>query len=328
MIDELQVYTQQCPTKRVVVSDNLMPRAHFKTVLPRLQAAVPGLRVFHEVRANVSLSEVALFKQADFIVQPGIEALSTPLLKLMRKGTTARQNIDFLRYARCMDVSAVWNFLCGFPGDEAQWYEETIELVPLIVHLNPPAAVFRVRIDRFSAYHDNPERFGIRNVKPTRPYFDLLPDGAPYAQIAYHFECDWDTGCTEELEDRLREGTEVWSQRWADPNGQPDDFETWRAQWKEPSARPALDVSELSGGRFMLKDTRGLPGCAETQTIDRDQAMVALAGRINGISDADVQWGIESKACALLDGRVVPLATASLELLQATQTRARTHPHG
>ena len=188
-------------------------------------------------------------------------------------------------------------------------------------------AVYPVRFDRFSLYHNGPERFGIRKVTVPRPYVDLLPEGAPHADIAYFFECEADSEFTREIEARLRGATQNWYELWKHSDEQPDEFETWRARWKEPSARPALEVSELSGGRFMLTDTRGLPGCAETQTIDRDQATVALAGRVNGISDANVQWGIESKACALLDGRLVPLATASFELLQATQARARTHPH-
>jgi len=327
VIDELRTHTQTYPTTRVVVSDNLMPREYSSTLLPRLQAEVPGLLVFHEVRANLSLEEVALLKQADFIVQPGIEALSTPLLRLMRKGTTARQNINFLRYARCVELSAVWNLLCRFPGDHAEWYEQTIALLPLIVHLNPPASVFPVRFDRFSPYHNSPERFGIRLTVP-RPYVDVLPEGAPYADIAYFFECESDSEFTKDIEHRLRDAANTWYELWKHVDGQPDDFESWRARWKDLAARPALEVSELPDGRFLLKDTRGLPGCAESQTIDRDKATVALAGRVRGISEPDVQWGIESKACALLEGRVVPLATASFDLLQVTQARARAHADG
>ena len=120
VIDELRTHMRRYPSRRVVVSDNLMPREFSSTLLPRLPAEVPGLLVFHEVRANLSLEEMALCKRADFILQPGIEALSTPLLKLMRKGTTVRQNISFLRYARCVDISVVWNLLGRFPGDRAR----------------------------------------------------------------------------------------------------------------------------------------------------------------------------------------------------------------
>ena len=317
VIDELRTHTQRYPTRRVVVSDNLMPREFSATLLPRLQTEVPGLLVFHEVRANVSLEEVALFKQADFIVQVGIEALSTPLLRHMRKGTTVRQNINFLRYARCVDLSAVWNLLCRFPGDRAEWYEETLALLPLLVHLNPPTAVFPVRFDRFSDYHDSPERFGIRSVKVPRPYLDLLPERAPHADIAYFFECELDSEFTSEMEGRLRAAARTWNELWTHPDGRPDEYEAWRARWKDIDARPALEVAELSGGRFLLTDTRGLHGCAESQEINRERASVALEGRVKGTSEAAVQWGIESKACALVGGRVVPLATASLDLMQA-----------
>jgi ribosomal peptide maturation radical SAM protein 1 len=327
VIAELRSHTQRYPSRRIVVSDNLMPREYSSALLARLPAEVPGLVVFHEVRANLSLEEVALCSEAHFIVQVGIEALSTPLLKLMRKGTTVRQNINFLRYARCVDLPAVWNLLCRFPGDRAQWYEDTLALLPLLVHLNPPAAVFPVRFDRFSVYHDSPERFGIRTVNVPRPYLDLLPQDAPHADIAYFFECELDSEFTGELEARLRDAANTWYELWKHPDGKPDEFEAWRSHWKDPGERPALEVSERSDGSFELTDTRGLPGCASSQTIDADRATVALAGRVNGISEDDVEWAIESKACALLDGRVVPLATASVELLRAFQSRARAHSH-
>ena len=62
-----------------------------------------------------------LLKRAGIsFIQPGIEALSSSLLKLMRKGVSAHQNLALLRYARCAGVHLVWNLLCGFPGDARQ----------------------------------------------------------------------------------------------------------------------------------------------------------------------------------------------------------------
>ena len=56
-------------------------------------------------------------------VQPGIESLATPTLKLMRKGTTAFNNIRFLADCAVEGVKPVWNLLVGFPGELAETYE-------------------------------------------------------------------------------------------------------------------------------------------------------------------------------------------------------------
>ena len=44
-------------------------------------------------------------------IQPGIESLSDHVLKLMRKGTTALQNIQLLKWCREYGVQPEWNLL-------------------------------------------------------------------------------------------------------------------------------------------------------------------------------------------------------------------------
>ena len=116
-----------------------MPRSYFRTLLPRLAAEVPGLRAFYEQKSNLSLDNVLELKAAGICdIQPGIEALSTSLLKRMDKGVSARQNIALMRYARAVGLSLTWNLLYAFPGDQLEDYEQTLALVPLLRHLNPP----------------------------------------------------------------------------------------------------------------------------------------------------------------------------------------------
>src|SRR5437588_293003 len=82
-------------------TDYIMPHEYFTTFLPRLQEAVPGIKVMYEEKAKLKLEQVRSLVAAWVIeIQPGIEAISTGLLKLMGKGTTAGQNINLLRYAK------------------------------------------------------------------------------------------------------------------------------------------------------------------------------------------------------------------------------------
>src|SRR5436309_709930 len=127
-------------------------------------------------------------------IQPGIEALSTRLLKRMRKGVSAYQNLMLLRYARAAGVEMTWNLLWGFPGDEPEAYEETLALLPLIHHLEPPSVVGQLSIDRFSPYFFEPDAHGVRNVRPLAAYGDVFPEGTALAKVAYHFVADFPSG--------------------------------------------------------------------------------------------------------------------------------------
>ena len=44
-------------------------------------------------------------------IQPGIESLSTSILRLMRKGTSRLQNIQLLKWCADLQLNVAWNFL-------------------------------------------------------------------------------------------------------------------------------------------------------------------------------------------------------------------------
>ena len=82
------------------------------------------MSLFYEVKANLRLQQVALLAAAGIDrIQPGIESLSDHVLKLMRKGTTALQNVQLLKWCREHGVKAEWNVLYGFPGELPEDYE-------------------------------------------------------------------------------------------------------------------------------------------------------------------------------------------------------------
>jgi ribosomal peptide maturation radical SAM protein 1 len=307
VIEELQGLTEKHPTNLVCMVDNIMPHQYFKTLLPRLADEVPGLHLFYEQKANLTLERVAALRNAGVgVIQPGIEALSTPLLKLMKKGVTAHQNIALLRYARTVDLAINWNLLYAFPGDRREWYEDTLELIPLLSHLSPPTGLCHLSIDRFSPYFELAGEFDIRNVRPMKAYFDVLPDHADHQNVAYHFGGDYTSESRDDasLVARLEEAIAVWQDRWE----QSDD------------GLPALEVTQIDEDVFLLADTRGLADLLEFEFITRAQAELILKGSISG-AEAEVDWALERLACVRLDDRVVPLATADYELLAELERR-------
>jgi ribosomal peptide maturation radical SAM protein 1 len=167
--------------------DNIMPRNYVKEVLPRIHAP-PGTRLFYEVKASLTSEEMRVMAEAGVRwLQPGIEALSSHSLKLMRKGTTSFINLRMLKNCVRYGIDPIWNILVGFPGEGAAVYAQYVKDLPLITHLRPPQGVATIHFDRFSPYHMRPEEFGLR-LKAVDYYALCFPfPEASITNLAYFF---------------------------------------------------------------------------------------------------------------------------------------------
>jgi len=168
--------------------DNVMPRNFIKHVFPHLQ--VPeGKYLMYEVRGDYNEDEMKALNQARVkMIQPGIESVSTPVLELMNKGTTAFQCIHMLKLCVKYGILPGWNLLIGFPGMTAGMYENLLAIIPRIFHLFPPGSMNPVRIDRFSEYWQNSEKYDLV-PEPFRAYEYIYPYNRDVlAKIACHFE--------------------------------------------------------------------------------------------------------------------------------------------
>lgn len=303
IIEDLGVLLESFPSRRVHMVDDIMPHDYFQTLLPRLRAELPRVRLFYEQKSNLTLTQVRRLVDAGVtIVQPGIEALSSALLRRMDKGVLARQNVATLRYARAASLRLVWNLLHDFPGDCADDYAAYPELIPLMTHLNPPQCFARLYLVRFSPYHSDPAAHGVSRLRPAAGYAAVLPEGADASAVAFYFDGDYDSALRNAPEQMARIHREVAA---------------WRALWRDPARAPRLHVSPLGGGMFLLQDSRGLPGTLPLQPVMAEQARAALVGRplAAGPPSRAEAWALESRVAVELDGWIVPLATADPELL-------------
>ncbi|MEV0619064.1 RiPP maturation radical SAM C-methyltransferase [Nonomuraea sp. NPDC050404] len=192
VLAEIDGLVRRHDAKAVGVVDNILDMRYFTTVLPALAAAGAPVRLFYEVKANLSAAQVRLLARAGVSrIQPGVESLSDHVLALMRKGTTALQNVQLLKWCAEFGVRPEWNLLYGFPGERAEDYEQTRELVDAIGFCAPPSGLDPVRLDRFSPFHSDPAAFGLTNVRPMEVYRYLYPfPPAPLRRIAYYFDYD------------------------------------------------------------------------------------------------------------------------------------------
>ncbi|NVK87692.1 MAG: RiPP maturation radical SAM protein 1 [Gammaproteobacteria bacterium] len=176
-------------TSTVAVVDNIIPMDYMRSFLPMLRDSELKLDIFYETKANLKKEHLQLYRDAGLnIIQPGIESFSDRLLKLMKKGITGLQNVQFLKWCREFGVRPVWNYLAGFPGEVAEDHYQQLKWFPLLSHLYPPDVSW-IRIDRFSPYHSNPEQYGIKNLRPFSAFEYLYPGLAPEqrARVAYYF---------------------------------------------------------------------------------------------------------------------------------------------
>jgi hypothetical protein len=120
-----------------------------------------------------------------------VESLSTHVLQLMRKGVTALQNIQLLKWCKQYGVTVAWNLLYGFPGETAADYAAIGRSIEALWHLPPPHSVGVVRMDRFSPYFNEAESFGLVNVRPMEMYRLLYPLAEDRLRnLAYFFDYD------------------------------------------------------------------------------------------------------------------------------------------
>ena len=121
--------------------DNILDMRYFRDVLPQLRDRQLGFTLFYETKANLTKEQVKLLRDAGVLaIQPGVESLSTHVLQLMRKGVTALQNIQLLKWCKQYGVTVAWNLLYGFPGETAADYAAIGQIDG--VALAPAAAAF------------------------------------------------------------------------------------------------------------------------------------------------------------------------------------------
>jgi ribosomal peptide maturation radical SAM protein 1 len=310
VLDQLKFLLSKHPSRKISMVDNIMPHEYFKTLLPLVKSTLGDVHIFFEEKANLSLEQVLLLKSAGVnVIQPGIESLSTRVLKLMDKGVTARQNIELLRFAKACDLALNWNHLIGLPGDESADYWKVVDMIPALVHLNPPSGLSNLSIDRFSPYFERAEHHGVRAIEPMASYFDVLPDGADVFSVAYHFSAEYssESRVDTELQKALQDAIGRWRDLWRQDTG----------------AVPTLSVTPLDDQTFLLLDSRFNLSQPGVEFIDADQARMVLTGESTS-GDATLQWARERRYVLRVDGRWTPLATASPETLSIfLKTRAK-----
>lgn len=199
-----------------------------------------NLRFFYEVKANLSKEQLIKLAQAGVLwIQPGIENLSTPLLKHINKGTTQLQNVQTLKWCTELELGVSWNILYNLPGETEEDYKTNYHLIPKLYHLIPPSFI-PMRLERFSSYWRTPELYDLEQVRHSWPY-DFLFYSLPHSQrsrLATYF--DYSSSARDALEDNARELVQAVL-KWS----------------KAPRTTTHLQLQENFNGCFVLDSRSG-----------------------------------------------------------------------
>ncbi|MBI3970032.1 MAG: RiPP maturation radical SAM protein 1 [Chloroflexi bacterium] len=262
-LQELSYLTDRWQIDLVEAVDNILDMRYFNDVLPALGRAKRPIRLFYEVKANLTRAQIQILHQAGVHrIQPGLESMSDHVLKLMRKGTTALRNIQLLKWCKEYGISVDWNVLYGFPGETREDYAAMLDLFRSIRFLQPPVACGQIRLDRFSPYFESPAEFGFTNVRPFAPYTYLYPFGEEsLREIAYYFDYDYEP--------------EV------DPTGYASEVIEFVRSWQLHPETGTLSSVVRPDGRLLLVDTRSDAAYAELVLSGLEQAAYSFCDELH-----------------------------------------------
>jgi len=281
------------PGKLVFIADNIMPTEYKKDLLPLLGEGSPGLA--YQLRADLDLDQLVQCRKAGInVMLPGVESFSSGLLKLMKKGIAGRQNLLLLRHARCVGIFLDWNLIWGFPGDDLEGYEQLLDLLPLIQHLQPPHYFTPLVLMRFSPYIKEPERYGLSNVHHWDVFDMIYPQWADIAGTAVYFRADFQSLSRDNpqliaaIADRV-------------------------TLWKKTGHEKKVVMSPMMH-HYLIYDNRDIHAQEQTYLLDRDRAREIMNAAVFSGSEHQV-WALEKKLAVQLDGWYVPLVIAAPQLL-------------
>ena len=280
--------------RKLFAVDNIVPQSYYKTLLPRLRQdpISDEIEIFTEIKTNVTREQIETLSGAGVrYVVPGIENLSSNILKSIAKGVTGLQNVFALKVMGQYGVLPLWNLLIRIPGEQPEDYTWLAQLIPQIEHLHPPfGGARKVEMHRFSPYHGQSANYAHR-IWPQEWYRGIYPESRfDISRIAYYFDAEWKNVIDELFYAPVIAAT--W--RWVDI-------------WREQKVTPQLVMTPRFDGRLEVYDTRG--GRNRNWLLGADEATVYVAMEDpisrGALEAACAKQGVDSLRAAAIIGELI-----------------------
>jgi len=219
MLAELDHIVDRYHPDLLFATDTIIDSKYFTELLPTMAGRYPKVRFAYEVKAPVTREQMRAIANARIThITVGVESLSTRILRVMGKGTTALQNIHCLKVAAEAGVHVGWQHLIGFPTETLDDYMLALKLMSRLHHLEAPQQACPVMVARFSPYYEQAESLKVGNLRPAPEYLASYPwPVTDVGRVAYHFRFDHadgrDPGLTDQIAAVMRAAVADWQER-------------------------------------------------------------------------------------------------------------------
>jgi magnesium-protoporphyrin IX monomethyl ester (oxidative) cyclase len=251
------------------------------SAMPELAALDCDLRIHYEIKSNMTRDQLNSLKEANVLyVQPGIESLSSHVLRLMDKGVSAAHNVRMLRDGEDLGLNVTWNILYGFPGETEGDYQGLLTKFATLEHLQPPTGAWRIALERFSPYfEDTSQGFLFRRPAAIYDFIYQVPREQLY-DLVYLFDTGHQ-GISGPIEDEIKQAVDEWAKAyaqsslayWITEQGRVV-IEDRRASWPEE----VIELDDVQSNIYL-----GMFQCAGREGIRR-----RLAGSGHVVADDEI----------------------------------------
>jgi ribosomal peptide maturation radical SAM protein 1 len=215
VLAELEQLSTYYPKVMMEAVDNILDMDYFNSFFPQVIEKNLGYEFFYEVKANLTKDQLALLAKGGVTaLQPGIESLNSHVLKLMKKGIMAIQNVNMMRWAKYYGIKVSWNILWGFPGEAEEDYYQQAALMPRLFHLYPPILCARIRMERFSPIFAEEQNFPTWFMRPDISYSHIYPEEVALEKVAYFFDYEFKEGLAPSVYEDTVQASEQWQRLW------------------------------------------------------------------------------------------------------------------
>jgi ribosomal peptide maturation radical SAM protein 1 len=216
VIDMLEALSRRYGRFDFNAIDNIMAPEYTEQLFGRLAEAKSDIRLHYEIRPHFKRGQLARMRSGGLVsVQPGIESLSTHVLKLMKKHSTGMRNLELMKWCTYYGINNLYNILVGFAGETVEDYRLQCEVIAKIPHLQAPYAIAKARADRGSPMFTDPDQHGVGRLRPSDCYRYIFPRGRfDLNKISYYFDHDGPGMLPEHEYDEIFRVVGDWQARW------------------------------------------------------------------------------------------------------------------
>lgn len=237
VVSEIDYLTRRHQTLSVAIMDNVLPKQGAIEIFRRITRLNKDLRLFGEMRATATWKELKAMRDSGMHeVQIGIEALSSRLLKKLRKGTTAIQNLEIMKNCEAPGIKSVSNLILQFPASDEQDVAETLKTLAFALPFYPLKAV-NFWLGLGSPVWRQPKKFGLSAVFNHPKWACLFPREI-YREVPFIIQgCRGNLTFQRNIWRPVKEMISWWQKQYAELHAGPGD-------------RPILSFRD--GGDFII----------------------------------------------------------------------------